>query len=648
MKDLLSKTLTIVALVVFVFSFFNFNFFAIGEGYGITGEALLKFMDSDGAPVWPVLFVLFPILIGLIRLGINVDSVSMRVIAIINAGALIIPFIAMLVDIDGIGSKFGGGFILCFFCWLAILFLAISTEINEVDGKKKIEEIKEEGSRFINVRQTYNETKMREIIANPSLYNDSLVTACQRELDIRKNAETIMQDVFAYPDEKINEILAASDTYSESLVYCCEIVRRKREEERKQIEAQKREEEQQRLQREEHERRLRRAAWWKKHRIYFYIAFVVLLIVIITLYLHSDGRQYAKGISLYEEGNYTEAVEWLEKVDESYKDAPRANWLLYNYYNKQGDKTKAARALAKSTVNNNWYDLPEAYAEYSKHLMSGFYAPEIPINELKAASLMETATDDEYLQETAGELYFKNQQWNKAYSLIADHAATTNTNELERRANAYYGTFFLFGLAGVEKDVEKAAKYYSYASYEQGLVEFMMIARLAMHSKERNGNFNMIHAIANIAENVDEENLSSMGRVFAHTAKNYVQAKQRHSSGSELWPSYDQYWQTYYYDNGKGAYTGEYSGSLCGDGGAQGWGSFVHQSDYHYASLGKYKYISSKCLLNGEGVIINYYDSGRIVLSYGNWEDGNLKGENWNNDEMDTTCLSSLVIHFPF
>lgn len=501
----------------------------------------------------------------------------------------------------------------------------------------------------INVRQMYNEDMMHEIISKPSFYSPPVVEACRRELEIRKEAAALMPEVQGYPDHMIYAVLASPCTYSDAVVYCCQKVQAERLAEQRRAEEQRKAQEQQRLLQEELEKHKRRAAWWKKNRKYFFLAFVALVALLVTMYLHSDGRQYGKGVDEYEKGNYAEAIEWLEKVGDGYKNAANANWLLYKSYLNEGDSAKAAAALAKATKNKQWDEHPEAYQEYIRHLVNGTFAPYITVDETLAASLLETA-GDRRCTEVAGELYFKNRQWGKAYSLISTNVSTSRPDALEERANAYMGALYLFGLGGVETDLQKAVMYFNKASYKKGIAEYMMMAYLANMSKKGNGGTSEIEKIAEIADAIGEDNLSYMGKVFAHAAHNFYKAEQRHKKESYGWSSYDDGWNSYYYNNMKGFYQGEYAGNYYTSGGAHGWGYFTNQLDtHHFASLGKYVHTSKNCPMNGEGVRINYYDDGSIVASYGVWENDELKeGSNWSNSSVDSYLTSSLSIQLPF
>ena len=139
-----------------------------------------------------------------------------------------------------------------------------------------------------------------------------------------------------------------------------------------------------------------------------------------------------------------------------------------------------------------------------------------------------------------------------------------------------------------------------------------------------------------------------MGKTFAHVATAFCEKEQQHTKGTS-WEYYDNGWNSYYFNNGKGAYTGEYSRNIYGGGGANGWGCFANQEEYHYASLGKHITESNECPLNGEGIVINYHDDNSIVMSYGTWDKGNLKNRStWSNSSVDSNLTASLNIILPF
>ena len=652
MKNLHSKIATIALAILSVICFLSMD---IVEGMHITGADLFRF-DKDNAPLWPSLFITIPILVALIRFAIVVDGGKTKLASVINASLMFIPVMAYKADVGGESDSHVGiaikMYIILSIAIIAIAFFTKTDDTPEDNGMNAIIIKKEDTT--LKLRKQYDEAKLREIVSNPALYKASLVEACKKELAIRESASGFMEEVRNYPDDKIGQILASRDIYSDAIVFCCQKVRAERLAEQRKAEARKREEEKQRLIQEKKEKREKRDAWWKKNRKYFFLAFAALLVLLLVLYLNSDGRQYNRGVEEFDKGNYTEAISLLSKVGGGYKDATQANWLLYHAYKATGDEANAAYSLVKAAKNRNWDEHHEAYMEYAKHLIYGTMKPHIPQNEELAASLMETAHDDLY-RETAGELYFKHQKWEKAYSLLSDYASKNDPDNIARRANAFMGALYLFGLGGLDADIDKANDYFDKAEYVKGFSEIMMIAKLAALSKESypsyvKGKITQIQDIASLAEG---EESRPLGKAITDAAQAFCKAAQKHTKGNYGWTYTDEGWKNYDYNENKGHYVGEYS-----SGGASGYGCFTGSytrdgvNTSYYAQIGRFVRVQNECPMNGNGIIVNYTptDGGiTIYIFYGSWHMGKQDKElYWTNSSFDSYFTSTLVTEMPF
>lgn len=652
MNNIVSKFITIVAAALFVISFLNMKVIMFYDEYGLTGLDILQHADDSDAPIWPKLFVTIPFLVAVIRLILNVSSLQTYYIAIANSLLMGVPFAALFSQGD---FEMGIGLVTCFLCAGAMIGIACATDYRKEskpasDGNTQTPTTT--APQTFQVRKKYNEEQIRQIVANPSMYNAQFVEACQKELEIRKEAEAIIQEVYTYTDDRIKEILASAATYSDALVFCCQKVKTERNIEKKKEEARKQAEEAQRLQREAQEKSERRSAWWKKNRIYFLLAFLAIIALLIMAYLHSDGRQYSKGLSAYEQGDYAEAATWLSKVSNSYEQAPNANWMLYQSYDQLNDSANAAAALVNATMDNDWSKHPDAYMLYARHLVYGSYEPYIKIDEKKAAALMATSLEEGWIRLAAGELYFRNMMFEDAYNCIANFSATSSPDALNKRANAYMGLFHLFGVGGVERNIDKAIKYFDASSYDEGIADYMMVAYLAKLSKNKYQSEiqGIVHKINTIGESIGEEQLTKLGRFIAKMAAAFCKAERKHKQEGFL-VTYDNGWHSYNYNSGKGFYTGEYKGSIYSSGGANGWGCFTNtlsstDSDtYYYTSLGRYIYVNNSCPMHGDGLALSYKPSenDHITISYGTWEQNEMKiGTTWNNDNVDMSLIVAL------
>lgn len=71
--------------------------------------------------------------------------------------------------------------------------------------------------------------KLNEIANFPAMYNQKLVDACFRELEIRKNAELFAGKVKELSDEELADIIAEAEQYSEGMITACQLEIRDRE-----------------------------------------------------------------------------------------------------------------------------------------------------------------------------------------------------------------------------------------------------------------------------------------------------------------------------------------------------------------------------------------------------------------------------------
>lgn len=506
-----------------------------------------------------------------------------------------------------------------------------------------------------NTAREYDAERLQEIISNPTMYKAELVEQCKKEVEIRKAAEAFVEEISKYDDIKINEIIQDNNqTYSDALVYCCTQVKRERdlryaqqaEEERKRLEeeaAQRAEQERIQREKEAQERRLRQKESWDKNKKYVYASIVLIIIIIILAYLFSDGRQYSKGLKAFENKKTEEAIKWLKKIGDGYKENSSAKFMLYQLYLKQKDSASAASALTASVKDTTWSINPDAYKEYSSHLVDGSFAPYIKTDLLSAAKFLRTSPEYNFF---AGEIYFKLGMHKKAHEIFA--YAMNYNHPYIKHANGYLGIYNLFGLnsSSLEKNLEKAKELLGKAPDQAPFLDYKILLNIAYSPRNYLDRFNTVKGMLCMkSQLLNVTDFTTIEKVIT----NIFKAKDRHHKGTD-WSgndTFDNKWRYYnYYGDNNGQYTGEYGEWGGGDAGAHGWGAFVgHNKEneyFMYVEAGKY----NRCDENGLRFRVHTYpNSNRIDIIIG---DSNGDSVRWDNSKPDNYKYSKLNIKLPF
>lgn len=647
-----TKTKNINALLAGIalagFLFLNFVSFHIwGRRIGTTGLELLK--SSNDGPNIMFLWIIMPVIAIIGNLASNKPKLP-PVFAGLMFLAPVVYMVYILGSMKGDYERemfkqmtFGLGFYVYLLASIAMTVLAIVSMDKKTNLPRAVLTPEVKTIHNDEVRQKYSENQLNEIISNPNLYNPEMVERCKQELSIRQEAATMIEQIRAYTDERIAEVLRDKSVFSPALIYACqeEYERRAKEKsEKRRMELhQRQKEEMERKAQETEERRQMYVRLWQKYRWILLGAIVFIFVISILAYIFSNGRYYSKGVQAFENGDYDGAIEWLSGVGSGYDNYTDANWLLYQIYLNKQDSAAAATALQNAVENGQWDKHPAAFGTYCAHQIRGTFQPYISVDELKAASLMKDASEDPQapiVVVTAGELYFKHQQWEDAYNCFTKYALDSY-GYAGNMAKGYIGMYYLYGLYDKVKDVKEACKYFKNAPDNAFFVPFKTYTTL---SQMTHPDYTMVN---NMAETIKASQCDMMlPTCFVAVAELLQNAYDKHAHEGFL-TVFDSGWNEYTFNNGKGSYKGEFAGSLLNGGGANGWGFFTNQytsedsnQPVYYVAFGKHRYTQKACPRQGLCVASNYYpETNRIIIWAGIFENDKLAdGIWWTNDEI--------------
>lgn len=387
--------------------------------------------------------------------------------------------------------------------------------------------------------------------------------------------------------------------------------------------------------------------FWQKYPKVVYGTMAAVVVLLIGAWWFSDERRYSKGEAAFENGDYGEAIEILNKIGSGYDKYPTAQWMLYQAYVNQRDSASAATALEHATESGQWSRQPEAAREYCKHLTMGTFMPYLKNDHLKAASLMETVSEGSHsgiFAVSAAEIYFNSKDYDKAYSIFSRYESLRGTTSASQIANGYMGLYYLYGLSQVDRDINKAKKYLEYAAYKEEFVSHRILLELALMSHP---DYDLLRDLVNRSTPETWYPHTEL-KIFHDVGTKLVEAYDRHVT-DDFVKSWTSSWNEYSYDSGRGSYEGEFEGNVVFGGNACGWGIFTHRgTDYNTVNLGKHYKQGNDCPLSGTGVVTNYYpQSGKIIVSAGTYShDGVLTDDKtWSNDDISNIQCS---VQFPF
>ncbi|MBE6331141.1 MAG: hypothetical protein E7070_02365 [Bacteroidales bacterium] len=133
-------------------------------------------------------------------------------------------FFEMLSDcdwhFDAAKNLLGIGFWFYALAAIVSLFFAVKCEDEESVARRNL--CNDE------VRSTYTVERLKEVVANPQIYDAALVERCKQELTIRQEAVALKAQVAEFTDEKICGVLRNSEIYSSAIVYCCQLEQARR------------------------------------------------------------------------------------------------------------------------------------------------------------------------------------------------------------------------------------------------------------------------------------------------------------------------------------------------------------------------------------------------------------------------------------
>ena len=324
MNKLVSKIINVVFAITSIVCFLALDFYGFSSNKSFTGADIME-MIEDGEEIWPVLFIIIPVIHIIVRL------VTQKLVGGILSGCLMfIPVITALAQVDVDYLQVG------FYVYTVISLLMIFTPLLDLASTPDSQAPAEKS----NQTHTMSDSQLQEIVDKPEMYNATLVSQCKEELDIRANAQNMMPEVETYSNEKIDEILKNKGTYSAVIVFCCKTVKA----ERIKKEAEEQRKEQERIAKEKDEKR---KAFWAKWHWVIIGAITAVIAVACFIYFTSNTHYYNSGVkSFYENDNAEKAIKKLSNIENpNYKNYLDAKYVLFDIYMTEGDTTNATQAM---------------------------------------------------------------------------------------------------------------------------------------------------------------------------------------------------------------------------------------------------------------------------------------------------------------
>nr|MDE6854029.1 hypothetical protein [Muribaculaceae bacterium] len=295
--------------------------------------------------------------------------------------------------------------------------------------------------------RSYDEDRLREVIANPMLYNETLVEQCRKELSVRENSAEVMPIAEGYSDEKLDEITYSPEEYSAELVYCAGIVLERRRKERA-AEAARRAAEAEQLRRQESERRKQEMmAALNKWKFVIIGGVVALLALSVLLWITSDGHRFDVAVKAYENNDYTKALKYASKITNpksKYFDVATA--LAYNSMILEEEPGEESVERGNDLMDRMDMIMEQENAASAHPFLARYYSKILYVTStdsttelLTVARLLETDKESRY---TAGVAYFLARQFDQAEAIFEDIAFENGSSG----AYAYMAVMNIFGL----------------------------------------------------------------------------------------------------------------------------------------------------------------------------------------------------------
>ena len=447
MNKLVSKIINVVLAITSIVCFLALDFYGFGSNKNFTGADVME-MIEDGEEIWPVLFLIIPVIHIIIRLA------TQKLAGGILSGCLmLIPVITALAQVDVDYLQVG------FYVYAVISILMILTPLLDLAGTPDSQAPAEKS----NQTHTMSDSQLQEIVDKPEMYNATLVSQCKEELDIRANAQNMMPEVETYSNEKIDEILNNKGTYSAVIVFCCKTVKAERI--RKEAEEQRKEQE--RIAKEKDEKR---KAFWAKWRWVIIGAIAAVIAVACFIYFTSYTHYYNSGVkSFYENDNAEKAIKKLSKIENpDYENYLDAKYVLFDIYTEEGDTTNATQAMNDIYAAVKDREIAELNALYNPHVSRDAY-------EACAYALMSGTEGIEKDYVTALNLFTVINDpisCGVCYYHMGDYIEAFQTLEEydNWRASVYKGLMYADG-NGCSKDTHKAYKCFSQVAIEDFIAE---------------------------------------------------------------------------------------------------------------------------------------------------------------------------------
>ncbi len=404
---------------------------------------------------------------------------------------------------------------------------------------------KEEKDAGANLFQGLSAEKLAEMANNPSTDDSALAEACEKEMQRRKEAAE---------RAKIAQERAA-------------------------------------------EKRAKRKAFWKKWGLPMVVCLVAFCGIQYCSNVTSDQNRFGLGMKAYDESQFDEALECFQKIDDEDSEYySRAKYNIGRIYLEKKDTARAVEAFKQAVAKRNW-DEPYVYDAYAQYCLSGELAPAIPKDPAAAVALLEKGGDkaDKYL---AGLANYEMGQYLTAYNYFV--AVDTQSSNYEE-AQGYLGIIAIYGLGGLERNIEEAKNYLKYAPEVEPFVVHKGDLRLICTDNFLwLENRDIMYARDMYAKAMSLNPERADYAIRYEIMNEYLNAEDRHSSIS-YWDRGPVYWDTYSFtpNNGnEGRYNGELHTLDSGSRTPKGWGYF-HYSDTQL-NMGHFE----DGRFNGKGLII--------------------------------------------
>ena len=190
MNKLASKIINVVLALMSIVCFLALDFYGLGSRKNFTGADVME-MIEDGEDIWPVLFVIIPVIHIIIRF------LTEKIAGGILCGCLmLIPVITALAQVDVDNLQVG------FYVYAVISVLMIFTPLLDLTGAPDSQTPADKSNQAC----TMSDSQLQKIVDKPEMYNATLVSQCKEELDIRTNAQSMMPEVETYNNEKIDAL----------------------------------------------------------------------------------------------------------------------------------------------------------------------------------------------------------------------------------------------------------------------------------------------------------------------------------------------------------------------------------------------------------------------------------------------------------